>query len=646
MFLSKPMKSFLPVQVFLCSLLSALPVRADVKMPAIFSEHMVLQRTASVPVWGWADPREEIVVSLGSQKATATADQDGRWTATLNLTELPAGPFEMIVNGKNEIKISDVVIGEVWLASGQSNMEWSLKNTIDAEKEIAASSNPMIRQFLVKKNSPLEPAKDVEGVWTVASPSTSAGFTAVGYYFAKSLNSALCMPVGVINSSWGGTPSEAWTSAKGLSKDPVLAESVKTNRAKLIGAPAELKAYVQAMQEWTQETGRANQPIAEPAPFAGNLENMDGWETVKIPGKITTPGLPEAGIVWVRREVEAKGGEALPLTLPLEGFDQVFWNGDLIAETPMEKNPGKGHIRKGGAYAIPADRVKPGVNVLAIRLHQPSEPAEFKGKPTAGPIDLSGDWKAKAEAVFPPVSAELTAKIPKIPTKAPEARNTASSLFDGMISPLVPYGLRGVIWYQGEANSSRAAQYRTAFPLLIKDWRDQWQNENLPFYFCQLANFMAKTLEPGDSAWAELREAQSMTLSLPATGEAVLIDIGEANDIHPRNKKEVGERLAPHRSCKGLRQTGGLFGTSLQIGHLRQKYGHRSLFACRGRTRCRQTSRNPCAQKPHQRISPPRAKQPTERVGRLCHLRGRQNMALGRCHHGWRNSSRFFPECP
>jgi sialate O-acetylesterase len=518
---------------------------ADVKLPAIISDGMVLERSAKVPIWGWADPGEDVKIAMNTASAGTKADADGKWMAVLDLKDFPPGPFQMSVEGKNKITISDVVVGEVWIASGQSNMEWKLKNTRDAAAEIASSANPLLRQFLVEKKASLTPIDELRGQWTAASPETSGDFSAVGYFFGKKLQEEIRVPVGIINSSWGGTPSEAWTSREALDSDPGLKAASERIRAQIAEYPGLAKAFAEGMDTWTRETGRADKPTADPSAFAGEEVSTDGWVPVKIPGEVKAPGLPNAGVVWLRKEVNIPSPTALPLSLPIDGFDSVYWNGKLIRETPYREFPGSGHTRRLGPYDLPADAVKAGKNILAIRLHEPVGPAKFTGVPKAGTIALDGEWLARAEIEFPPVAADKLAAAPRPPSAVPpHPQHAPASLFNAMIHPLIPYAISGVIWYQGEANAWRAVNYRKAFPLLISDWRKQWGRGDFPFYFCQLANYMAKKPDPEESGWAELREAQSMTLALPATGQAVLIDIGESGDIHPRNKKSVGERLA------------------------------------------------------------------------------------------------------
>ncbi|MFZ4777445.1 MAG: sialate O-acetylesterase [Terrimicrobiaceae bacterium] len=519
--------------------------RADVKLPAIISDHMVLEKTAKVPVWGTADPGEEVSITLNGQTVKSTADKDGHWTTALNLKDSAPGPFEMTVAGKNKLVLSDVVVGEVWVASGQSNMEWVMKNTLNAEQEIATSTNPLLRQFLVKKNAAMEPAQEAEGAWIAASPETTGSFTAVGYYFGKKLQNELKVPVGLINTSWGGTHSEAWTSPGAIDTLPDLKATGDRLKSLVKDHPEKKKAFIESLSAWIKENAREDKPVADASIYAGPGISTEGWIPVKLPGLVKAPGLPDAGAVWLRKEVTlAKTGANVPLSLPIDGYDSVYWNGKLLKQTTFQDFQGLGQVRRYGPYDIPAAEVLEGKNVLAIRLYEPVSPAKFTGDPKIGPVSLAGEWQAKSEYDFPALDAQKAAAAPQPPATSPGPQNVAGSLFNGMINPILPYAISGAIWYQGESNAGRAFQYRTAFPLMISDWRKQWNQGDFPFYFCQLANFMAKKPEPGDSAWAELREAQSMTLKLPKTGQAILIDIGESGDIHPRNKKDVGERLA------------------------------------------------------------------------------------------------------
>ena len=525
--------------------LSLSSARADVKLPAILSNHMVLGKTAQVPIWGWADPAEGVSVSIAGQSAKTKADPNGRWTCTINLKEAAVGPFELTVEGKNKLTVSDVVIGEVWVASGQSNMEFELRNTADVAKELTEPELPLFRYFLVKKNASLEPLDDTVGHWVVATPQVIRSFSAVGYYFGRKLQTELNVPVGLINASWGGTPCEAWTSPKAIDSVPDLKASSDRTLPLVKEYPARKKAFVEGLTAWIKENAREDKPVANAPVYAGVDVSADGWTTVKLPGTVAAPGLPNAGAVWLRKDVNApSAGASVSLTLPIDGYDSVYWNGTLLKQTTYQDFPGTGYVRRYGAYDVLPSLVKEGKNVLAIRLYEPVGPATFTTEPKAGTISLAGDWLAKAEYAFPELDAPKIAAAPQAPGKVPQPQDVAGALFNGMIHPILPYAIRGVIWYQGETNVGRAYQYRTTFPLLISDWRQQWNQGDFPFYFCQLTNFTAKKNAPDESAWAELREAQAMALSLPHTGQAVLIDLGESQDIHARNKKDVGDRLA------------------------------------------------------------------------------------------------------
>lgn len=539
--------TFPPLVRIACALLlPTISTYADVRLPAIISDHMVLEKTAKVPIWGKADPGESVTVKIAGQTTQAVADADGRWMATLDLSSTEAGPFEMLVEGNNKLIISDVLIGEVWVASGQSNMEWSVEQTSNANTAISSSENPMIRQFLVKKNPSDVPTEELTGEWTSASPETTAKFTAVGYYFAKKLNNELQLPIGIINSSWGGTPSEAWTSPTALATDSDLSQASERMRKAAKEFPPLKADYIKNFGAWLQKNQREDIPVKDASIYAGMDVSTEDWTPVQVPGIVRGTGLPESGVVWLRKEIDLPESlpEQLPLNLSIDGFDSIYWNGKLLNQVTYNELPDIGTSRQSSQYRIPAKDLKAGKNVLVIRLFEPVKPAELLGQPKAGNLPLAGKWLAKAEHSYPPLSADAQASAPTAPTLPAKPQNIPAFLFNGMIHPILPYAISGAIWYQGESNAGRAEQYNIAFPLLISDWRKQWNQGDFPLYFCQLANFKDKLPDAGESDWAELREAQLATLSLPNTGQAVLIDIGESKDIHPRNKKDVGERLA------------------------------------------------------------------------------------------------------
>ncbi|EIP96784.1 protein of unknown function (DUF303) [Opitutaceae bacterium TAV1] len=523
-------------------------LRADVRLPALFSDHMVLQKAAQVPVWGKASPGEKVSINLDSLTAHTVADAAGRWSLTLGLSRCGPGPFEMVVAGKNRLVIADVMVGEVWLASGQSNMAFLLESDKNAASEIPASSNVLLREFRSERRASSRPAENCPGKWIVAKPSTTGQFSAVGYYFGKNIQSTLHVPVGVVHASWGGTFSESWTSLEALNTVDELKRGNEERLKFMSGYPERKKSYARDMEAWLKETKREDPDSPHPELFAGTEVATTDWTPVRLPGAVSGKGLPATGVIWIRREVNissdiVKSGQIKMMLGRFEGFDATWWNGEKIAETSWRNYPGDHHQRY---FTIPRHLVKEGRNVIAVRLFAPIRRPRFLIEPArlrVGPLPLQGEWLAKAEFAFEnPDATEMASAPGSIPP--PLVGAAGGALFNGMIHPLLPYSLAGVIWYQGESNRNRAWQYRTAFPLLINDWRQQWKNPELPFYFCQLANFGPRQNTPSESAWAELREAQSLALALPNTGQAVLVDTGESDDIHPRDKETVGHRLA------------------------------------------------------------------------------------------------------
>ena len=519
-----------------CFLLTAAALRADVTLPAIFSDHAVLQRAAKTLVWGKAAPGERVTVTLGTvATATATAGPDGRWQATLDLHAAPSGPFELVVQGKNRAAAADVLVGEVWLCSGQSNMEWPLTQALDSKREIAESADPSLRQFLVEKKFSPVPLDACVGKWTVAAPETTSGWSACGYFFTRGLRKGLGVPVGFINSTWGGTPIQSWTSNEGSDKDPDL----KAGRIKAQEQRLAFENYVPRYQEWQQANGRTDQPKSDPAAFAGRDVDTADWKRVKLPARVSTVGLPAAGAVWVRHErtiTPEQAGKGFELFLDgVRETCEVYWNGKKIGTGTLSSTEHR--------YGVRGNLVEAGKGVLAVRIFSAADGLGIEPGGTrfryGSNTSLAGEWLAKEEYALPPLDT-----APKQPTVPQEPARVSAWLYNGMIAPLIPYGIRGVAWYQGEQNSGAGYQYRTAFAALINDWRGRWGEGNFPFLFCQLPNYNPRQPRPTESVWAELRESQATALKLPNTGQATLIDVGEENNIHPANKQAAGDRLA------------------------------------------------------------------------------------------------------
>lgn len=511
----------------------------EFKLPSIVSDHMVLQSEMAVPVWGWADAGEQISVEFAGQRKTATANADRRWMVKLDPLEASRESRTMMIHSVSRgltMTIADVIVGEVWAGGGQSNMEFDMKALTRAGAEIEGSANALLRQFCVLKNPSAQvPAEDVQGWWTAARPGTTEDFIAAGYYFAKSIQRELNKPVGLIKVCWGGSRVEPWISPDGLASTPAL-ESGARNMHSL---SEKNKA---AFRAWLEQTHRQDRGDADISRFLEEDPSAAaGWVSVPDRGPASHPSLPEYGAVWFRKEITLpvrQTGALQVLQLgPSARFDRVYWNGILIGERTPDNFTGLTSVRH---YLIPPSVLREGVNQLAVRIYAPAEPPGFSWNPTIGATRAAGGWMAKAEFALPSLDPEQRDKIPPLTGQ----HVLPGRLFNGMIHPILPYAMRGALWYQGESNTLNPSLYRTSFPLLIRDWRRHWNQGEFPFYFCQLANYLAKTDRPGESAWAELREAQASALSLPNTGMAVLIDTGESEDIHPQSKETAGERLA------------------------------------------------------------------------------------------------------
>jgi sialate O-acetylesterase len=507
---------------------------ADVKLPRIFSDNMLLQRETPVKVWGWADPGERVRVQIGNQTKSVRTDRSGNWSVTLDPLKA-GGPIEMAVQGKNTIRLTNILVGDVWLGSGQSNMEWPVSQSADAEEEISLANHSNIRLFTVPRYLAGKPVDDIEsGEWHVCSPETVERFSAVGYYFARYLNRELDVPIGIINSSWGGTIAETWISHESISQHEDFAERMKQTpdfNLEKIQREAQIR-----LEAWTESIERNDlgKQLGWEKPGFDDSE----WAKMDLPVLWEQAGLPDLdGVVWFRNEFfldNNQAKETMVLNLgPIDDSDYTYVNGHLVGKTIDQYNANR-------RYEVPAKYVKEGRNVIAVRVVDTGGGGGIWGDENqlfyiAGTekVSLAGLWK---------YAVGIKTDAPPQAGTGPNAFPTL--LYNGMIYPIKSLSIRGSIWYQGESNAARAYQYQSLFPLLIQDWRQQFNNPGMPFFFVQLANFMQPDRTPTDSQWAELREAQTMTLSLPHTGMAVAIDIGEANDIHPRNKQDVGKRLA------------------------------------------------------------------------------------------------------
>ena len=520
----------------LAAMLISFTVQAQVKMPGIFGDHMVLQRDQIVPIWGWSAPKEKIIVRINQEVKETKADASGKWR--INLDPQPAGgPYTLNIQGKTTVSYEDVMLGEVWICSGQSNMEFQLRGVRNALKEINEAVYPEIRQIKIPLRVSDVPLYDISPAkWDVCSNTTAGNFTAVGYFFAREMVKRLHVAVGLINSSWGGTMVETWTSRGAFENSAEFKSMIETKQDKDLSLvskekQAALAKSILLLQKNITDTLSENQ-------WKNPDYNSQAWPKISVANTWESQSLGLAdldGIVWYRKEItlDAKAVEK-PVVLSLgtiDDFDETYVNGILVGSTQS--------YNENRQYNVPAGVFKPGKNIIAVRVEDTGGGGGFYGdstmiqlKANTGTVFLGDGWSFRI--------AKSTGTSQGIgPNDYP------CLLYNAMIQPLIPYGIRGALWYQGEANADRAFQYRTAFPLMITDWRQKWGEGNFPFYFVQLASFNAAN---GDSqhgsTWAELRDAQTSTLSLPNTGMAVITDIGESKDIHPKNKQDVGKRLA------------------------------------------------------------------------------------------------------
>ncbi|UYZ62100.1 sialate O-acetylesterase [Hymenobacter weizhouensis] len=520
------------------------PARAAVRLPALVGSHMVLQRDKPLPLWGWADQGEAVTVTFrGKTYPARSGGPSGKWTVTLPAT--PAGgPYELVVRGRTTLRLTDVLVGDVWLASGQSNMEWPLREVLNYQQEIAQATYPQIRLFNVTNTVAFQPQAEAatSAGWQVCSPQTVGDFSAVAYFFGRDLHRRYKVPIGLISSEWGGTPAEAWMSAEALRPFPEF-RATMGELAATAAPPDQVAArFAQKGRAWQAVLRGYDQGYQPAGPaWAAPAFDASTWAQMPLPGlwEETTPTLRDFdGVLWLRRDLTlppAAAGQPLTLRLgPIDDNDSTYFNGVLVGHTAGYDQPRQ--------YQVPARLVQAGRNVLTIRVFDQGWGGGVWGPPDglqaeAGGtrLPLAGPWQYRVGFNLREVPPS---PLPPVPQKAP------TLLFNGMIAPLRPMALKGVIWYQGEDNAERAEQYRRLFPALIQDWRQQFREPNLPFLFVQLAGFQHDLLQPADYSWAELRDAQRAALALPHTGMATALDIGDANDIHPRNKQDVGARLA------------------------------------------------------------------------------------------------------
>lgn len=524
-------KSALPVALFAALGSSAISARADVKLHSVFSDNAILQRDKMTPIWGTADAGERVTIQIAGQKKSTVADNQGRWMVRLSPLKASTGRT-LVARGKNTVTLKNIAVGDIYLCSGQSNMEFGLIEERNGAREVAAANFPDIRLLSVLKKTAPQPLGEfaTPTTWQPCTPQSARDFSAVGYFFGRELHQKIGVPIGLIDSSWGGTIAEAWTSRKTLASMPEYGKGLANmDAAALASGDFETK-----MAAWWNQNDAGSQKGFSRADF-----DDAAWPEMMLPVAWEKAGLPDYnGLVWFRKVVDIPtnlAGKDLMLHLgAIDDHDTTYFNGEVV---------GVGKWPEAQNYRVPGALVKAGRNVLAVRVLDTGGGGGLVGNGEklrlesagAAPISLQGAWKYDATASL--------SQLPPLPADFGNNPNQTTVLYNAMIAPLVPFSMRGAIWYQGESNAGAARQYRTLFPSMIRDWRTNF-GQDLGFYFVQLANFQARNAQPQESQWAELREAQTMTLALPRTGMATIIDVGEAGDIHPKNKLDVGHRLA------------------------------------------------------------------------------------------------------
>jgi sialate O-acetylesterase len=511
---------------------------AQVRLPRLISDGMVLQRDTSVKIWGWADKGENVTITFNGKTYSAAADPNGKWMVTLSPSKA-GGPYDMDVKGDNLITLKNILIGDVWVCSGQSNMELTMERVKDKyPDEIVNSDNFSIRQFEVPdKYNFNTPQEDLEsGAWESANPETIFKFTAIGYFFAKELYQKYHAPIGLINASLGGSPAQSWMSEDALKAFPEDLATLQKYKDPAYIRQVEDKDKA-AQDAWY---GRLNQTDKGLAPgekpwFDPNCDASQ-WPTMNVPGYWADGPLgPVNGVVWFRKDINvpaSMAGKPARLWLGrIVDHDETYFNGKKVGEITYEWPPRK--------YDIPVELLKEGKNTIVVRvINQRARGGFVLDKPyeligAGEKIDLKGPWQYKLGAVTEEAPSKTFIQWQPV------------GLYNGEIAPLANYSIKGVIWYQGESNAGRNPSiYNKLFSTLIADWRQRWGLGDFPFLYVQLTSFMAPCDQPCESGWAELREAQLKTLSVPNTAMVVTTDIGEWCDIHPLNKEDVGKRLA------------------------------------------------------------------------------------------------------
>ena len=524
-------------KVILCTFLCLCffyPAMAIVTLPSVFSDNMVIQRDLPVKLWGRADQGESVSVTFNGVTVKTRTEKDGIWRVQLKAFPY-GGPYEMTIRGKNTITLRNILIGDIWVCSGQSNMEWVVAGSVNGKEEALQAHYPKIRLLTVNYSMSNVPQMEANtrGSWVECSPQTVERFSAVGYFFGRELHRQLDIPVGLINASCGGTNIETWTSIPMMLTQPEYAQKLNVLQSPDFARNLEKKDKPDLSKMLETEPGKIQKWYLPET-------DVSQWKTTQLPSRWSDEGIKGLGVVWYRKEFSLTAEQmksAVTINLGMvDDWDETYLNGQKIGTTPAYTVERR--------YPVCSDGLLEGKNVLVVKVVNWGGDAgmfdqadRMYCQTNDARVPLTGEWRYK-----------ISSMIDVLDNISPN--DFPSLLYNTMISPLTNIPIKGVIWYQGESNTMEAYQYRILFPNMINDWRGAWNQGDFPFYFVQLANWEAPVAQPAESNWSEFRESQHLALRLPNTGEAVAIDIGDAEDIHPRNKQDVGYRLALNALAK------------------------------------------------------------------------------------------------
>lgn len=530
--------SIVPTLLFI--LIFPITGKAQIRLPQLFQDSMILQRQATIKVWGWASAGEEIELAFADKKYSVTASAEGRWNVSIPAMEA-GGPYTMDIAGKNNIQIREILIGDLWLCAGQSNMVHQLNiHDVTYAKDIAEANYPAIRHYKVPTQTSLQgPTEDLKGgAWQAALSDNVRPFSAVAYFFALKLYEKYQVPIGLINASVGGTPIEAWMSEAGFSAFPDYQKRISQNKD---------TTYVNSRlnNRSNSSASTSSQPqdkgLSGPEPWYSPSFTPKNWRRINIPGYWEDQGIRDLdGVVWYRRDIDlpqSMAGQAAKVFLGrIVDADQLYINGEQVGRTTYQYPQRR--------YKVRAGLLKKGKNTFVVRVRNNRGKGGFvPDKPyciftPTDTIDLKGYWQYKVGQVFIPSGRSTNAP------RRINPQNEPTSLYNGMLAPYIDLPIKGILWYQGESNAGRPAEYADLLSAMVSDWRKKFQDPDLPFIYAQLPNFMEVNYLPSESKWAEFRASQLKGLKIPHTAMTVNIDLGEWNDIHPDNKKDVGERMA------------------------------------------------------------------------------------------------------